>query len=384
MLNRMPSTGRLPPRAHACSDALERRNQLMPRRLRSLLSTLREEVQHYASQNEAIAGRTNLLALNATIEAARSGEAGRGFSVVAQEVKALAGQARTSSAAFRANVLGRLDLGARIADEMVRDIEGARLIDLAQAIVQDIVRNLFSRSVDLRMLATDPSIIAALTQGDRPAIAAATDRLRALIHFSPYYLNAFVASAAGDVVALSNDAAQVKKAQLGHETQFRRVMASQSPDDWFTDEVWQNPWSDNHKVLVFCTGIWGDDPNAPLGVLYLEFDWERQVSGIIGDERVLARGTEAAGRISIVDASNRLVASNHGRPFGDSVAHGAGTPSGLASHGGTIVAHASAQPFNGFDGLGLRCLIEHTALADEEIEAALARMAAEDVASAAV
>lgn len=77
-----------------------------------------------------IAGQTNLLALNATIEAARAGEAGRGFAIVAGEVKGLARQVGDTTTAIKGRVDGVFS-AARETVELVDQVDGimAALLD---------------------------------------------------------------------------------------------------------------------------------------------------------------------------------------------------------------------------------------------------------------
>ncbi|MGV8831988.1 MAG: methyl-accepting chemotaxis protein [Devosia sp.] len=348
-----------------------------PRAMRIVVDGIGSELQSFSVNNLQVVKQTKLLAINAIIEAARAGDAGKGFAVVADEVQHLAERAADIAVRFQDVLMGRISLSRTMSEALVEEMEGVRLVDLSQTLVQLIVRNLYERTADVRWWATDTAFWEALGDPDADKMAFAADRLATINRFYSVYCDLVLTDARGRVVASANGkhARQLNGQDFSREPWFRAAMATKSGDDYAVGEVMVSGHHDGREVLVYSTAVraQGRANGAVLGTLGVYFDWQDQGRSIVETEAALPPQDAARTDVMLLDAQARVIATttpaNRFTKF--DLRHDGRARGSYYDGKGNIVAFAKTLGYQEYDGLGWWGVVVQRTEQDDAIKLAL-------------
>ncbi|WP_245479550.1 methyl-accepting chemotaxis protein [Hansschlegelia zhihuaiae] len=310
-----------------------------------------------------ITHRMHLLALNALIEAAHAGDKGAGFSVVAQEVKSVAGEIRSLAEALGVELTGRVDSLRVAVDALAAAARSDRLGDLALNAVEIIDRNLYERTCDVRWWATDSAVVDCALSPTPQAQAFASHRLGVILSSYTVYLDLWLCDLKGRVLANGRpDQFNVVGADAHDERWFKLGRELPSGDEFAVADIDRCARLGNAQVATYVASVreGGLVDGRATGVLAIHFDWEPQARAVVKGVRLDPAEAERS-RVMLVDAHDRVIAASDGRGILSErfPVDAKGRDSGFYEDAaGRIVAFHRTPGYETYRGLGWRGVIE--------------------------
>ncbi|MFN7038094.1 MAG: methyl-accepting chemotaxis protein [Alphaproteobacteria bacterium] len=332
----------------------------------NLITTLQEEIYKFSSINSKIAAQTKLLALNAAIEAARAGERGKGFSVVASEVKNLAIQADQNSQNLRETLITKITQGKEFVVSLADDLdnkEKSRLYEMCQNLIQLIVRNLYERTADVRWWATDEAFFRCLNNQTEENKSYANERLQVINKFYSIYLNILLVNKDGEIVAISNtsDFKEILGRNCKGQYWFDKALETSTGNEYIVDKIHLSELHNNRSVAVYSSTVRknGDLNGEILGVLSVAFDWQAQSKIIVEEEPSLTDEEWKNSKVMLLDDDFNITASSDNNDLFKyfDLTHNDQQKGCYIDANNNIVAYAKTLGYQEYDGLGWYAVI---------------------------
>ena len=311
-----------------------------------------------AQSIQRITGQTRILALNAKIEAARAGDAGHGFAVVAEEVKSISSEIARLAVEMENELRTALDAVRTVGIQMTEETNHQRLTDLALNAIDIIDRNLYERTCDVRWWATDAAVVDAVADPTPERLAHAAKRLGVILSAYTVYLDLWLCSPSGKVLAHGrpDQYPGVRGLDVSNTTWFRAALETVSGDDYSVADITTCAPLHGAPVATYAAAVreGGEARGRPIGVLGIHFDWAPQAEAVVRGVR-LTPEEAARTRVLLIDAQGRVIAASDGRGLLEDVIHLESRR--LTSHAardslGNIVAFHRTPGYETYRGLG--------------------------------
>ena len=265
--------------------------------------------------------QTKLLATNGQVEASRSGENGRAFSVIAEEMISLAGKTSQVAHGLISETKAALSELLEISDKLGKNVLGTRLSDLALNNIDLVDRNLYERTCDVRWWATDSSIVTAAASGQPDDCDYASRRMGVILDAYTVYFDLVLCDTKGNVIANGRPGEYESERTNQFDTEwFQAVINSISGNEYGFQSVHSSELVNGENVLVYSCSVreGGEATGRIVGVLGVLFRYDDLAQTIVKNTP-LSEAEKKVTRVCFTNGDRLMIADTQGRILEDTV-----------------------------------------------------------------